>query len=258
MFFAHLFSNVTSEVRKVFATVGPKLSRGDLARQWRTHLSQGKKRSELYRRVVDACKTEKMVSILDVCLLFLTSSLSVYPPRLTLQEQSWTTWFQPWRLFATFQIDAMSKLCCTLMKHTSCTTSSQMTWMAKHCMMACGRVWIASEALPFLPYFFPLSHLWRYWLHLLRLLGLLDNKIRRGLMLPSPKHRLTATQPFHFTLEYSRWRTLGISAFWHALGGHCMNPSSRGLSFANLSATDSGPWLKLTRKVAEWLTVPWD
>ena len=88
LFFAHLFSNVTSEVGKVFATVGSKLSRGDLARQWRTHLSQGKKRSELYQRVVDACGEEKKVSILDGCLSFLTSSLSIYPPRLTLQEQS--------------------------------------------------------------------------------------------------------------------------------------------------------------------------
>ncbi|KAL4079270.1 hypothetical protein J3A83DRAFT_4368016 [Scleroderma citrinum] len=59
LFFGHLFSEVTSEVKRVFRALEAKLSPGVLARRWRTHLSQKFMRSQLYTRVIEACENDK-------------------------------------------------------------------------------------------------------------------------------------------------------------------------------------------------------
>ncbi|KAL4071296.1 hypothetical protein V8B97DRAFT_1962442 [Scleroderma yunnanense] len=68
LFFGHLFSEVTAEVKRVFRA-DDKLSPCDLACRWRAHLSRIPKRSQLYARVIKACNNDKYGLKNDVWIL---------------------------------------------------------------------------------------------------------------------------------------------------------------------------------------------
>ena len=143
LFFKNVFSQVTSEVQQVFAGKRP-LSPGDLALEWRNHLSTEGNRSRLYRRVITECDKVGRVHVHSFWFHYNHG----HPARMSsiVEVQRGTSCravlyccLQPWPDSAPPQNPRTSKSCCISMKHMNLANPLWWWGVVRHAMMSCGR-----------------------------------------------------------------------------------------------------------------------